>query len=53
MVPCIQRSKTMDLKFNPDLVKKKIDPENGNILFYRKDMKGVPDFALLNAPDVT
>lgn len=33
----------MDLKIDTDLFDKKIDPQNGNILFHRKDMKGIPD----------
>jgi len=33
----------MDLNINTDLFEKKIDPQNGNILFYRKDKKGIPD----------
>ncbi len=33
----------MDLKLDSNLFEKKIDPKNGNILFYRKDMHGIPD----------
>lgn len=33
----------MDLKINTDLFDKKIDPDNGNILFFRKDKSGIPD----------
>lgn len=33
----------MDLNFRPELFEKKIDPETGNILFYRRDMRGVSD----------
>ena len=33
----------MDLRFDAELFEKKIDPENGNILFHRKDMRGIPD----------
>ena len=33
----------MDLKIDTHLFDKKIDPQNGNILFFRKDMKGIPD----------
>ncbi|MGR3221268.1 MAG: hypothetical protein ACUZ8H_15845 [Candidatus Anammoxibacter sp.] len=33
----------MDLQLDVKLFEKKIDPENGNILFYRKDMRGIPD----------
>ena len=29
--------------FKPKLFEKKIDPETGNILFYRRDMRGVSD----------
>ncbi|MDP6778425.1 MAG: hypothetical protein QGI83_16845 [Candidatus Latescibacteria bacterium] len=36
----------MDLKFESELFEKKIDPENGNILFYRSDMSGLPDKVL-------
>ena len=33
----------MDLNFRPELFEKKIDPETGNILFFRRDMRGVSD----------
>lgn len=33
----------MGLKFDSKLFEKKVDPRNGNILFYRKDMQGMPD----------
>lgn len=33
----------MGLKFDSKLFEKKVDPQNGNILFYRKDMRGIPD----------
>ena len=33
----------MDLKLDTKLFEKKIDPQNGNILFYRKGMRGIPD----------
>jgi hypothetical protein len=33
----------MDLKIDAHLFEKRIDPQSGNILFYRKDMKGIPD----------
>jgi predicted RNA-binding protein len=33
----------MDLTLNADLFDKKIDPENGSILFFRKDRRGIPD----------
>ena len=33
----------MDLKLDSKLFEKKIDPQSGNILFYRKDMSGIPD----------
>lgn len=33
----------MDLRFDSKLFGKKIDPQNGNILFYRQDMQGIPD----------
>ncbi len=33
----------MGLKFDSKLFEKKVDPQSGNILFYRKDMRGVPD----------
>ena len=33
----------MDIDINPSLFDKKIDPKNGNILFHRKDMRGLPD----------
>lgn len=36
----------MDLRFESELFEKKIDPENGNILFYRSDMAGLPDRVL-------
>lgn len=36
----------MDLNINTDLFEKKIDPDNGNILFYRKGKKGIPDRVL-------
>ena len=29
--------------FKPELFEKKIDPETGNILFYRQDMRGISD----------
>ena len=33
----------MDLKFDAALFDKKVDPESGSILFYRKDKRGIPD----------
>ena len=33
----------MDLNFDATLFDKKIDPQSGNILFFRKDMRGIPD----------
>lgn len=33
----------MDLNFRPELFEKKIDPETGNILFFRRDMRGISD----------
>ena len=33
----------MDLNFRPELFEKKFDPETGNILFFRRDMRGVSD----------
>lgn len=33
----------MDLSFKPELFEKKVDPETGNILFFRRDMRGVSD----------
>lgn len=33
----------MDLNFKPELFDKKIDPQTGNILFFRRDMRGIPD----------
>lgn len=33
----------MDLKFDSDLFEKKVDPETGNILFFKQGMKGIPD----------
>ncbi|MDA0748929.1 MAG: hypothetical protein O2954_20615 [bacterium] len=33
----------MGLKFDTSLFEKKIDSQSGNILFFRKDMKGIPD----------
>jgi len=33
----------MDLTLNADLFDKKIDPENGSILFFRKDRRVIPD----------
>lgn len=33
----------MDLIFDSKLFGKKIDPQNGNILFYRQDIQGIPD----------
>ena len=33
----------MGLRFDSELFEKRIDPKSGNILFYRKDMRGVPD----------
>jgi len=36
----------MDLNFKSELFDKKIDPETGNILFFRRDMKGISDQVL-------
>ena len=33
----------MDLNFRPELFEKKIDPETGNMLFFRRDMRGISD----------
>ena len=33
----------MDLNFRPKLFEKKIDPKTGNILFFRRDLRGVSD----------
>lgn len=33
----------MGLKFDSSLFEKKIDPQSGNILFFRKGMTGIPD----------
>ena len=33
----------MDLKLSSESFEKKIDPRNGSILFYRRDMRGIPD----------
>ena len=33
----------MEMKLDSELFEKKIDPHTGNILFYRKDMRGIPD----------
>jgi predicted RNA-binding protein len=33
----------MDLTVEYGLFEKKVDSETGSILFYRKDMKGIPD----------
>jgi len=33
----------MDLKLDTKLFEKKIDPETGSILFYRENIKGIPD----------
>ncbi len=33
----------MDLNFKPELFEKKIDPETGNILFFRRDMRGISE----------
>ncbi len=33
----------MDLNIEYNLFKKKVDSKTGSILFYRKDMKGIPD----------
>ena len=33
----------MDLNFRPELFEKKIDPETGNILFFRRDMRGISE----------
>ena len=33
----------MDLSFKPEFFDKKVDPATGNILFFRRDMRGIPD----------
>ncbi len=33
----------MDLSFKPEFFEKKVDPETGNILFFRRDMRGISD----------
>ena len=33
----------MDLKFNYGAFQKRVDSETGSILFYRDDIKGLPD----------
>ena len=33
----------MDLRCDFRLFEKKIDPQNGSILFYRRDLSGIPD----------
>ena len=33
----------MDLRLDSELFEKKIDPQNGSILFCRRDMRGIPD----------
>ncbi len=33
----------MDLSFKPELFEKRVDPKTGNILFFRRDMRGISD----------
>jgi predicted RNA-binding protein len=33
----------MGLNFDSDLFEKKVDPDTGSILFFRPDLKGLPD----------
>lgn len=33
----------MGLSFDSDLFQKKVDPDTGSILFFRSDLKGLPD----------
>ena len=33
----------MGLNFNSELFDKKVDPDTGSILFFRPDIKGLPD----------
>lgn len=33
----------MDLSFKPEFFDKKVDPATGSILFFRRDMRGIPD----------
>ena len=36
----------MRLNFDSDLFQKKVDPDTGSILFFRSDLKGLPDRAM-------
>ena len=33
----------MDIKLNYQLFKKSVDPETGSILYYREDLRGLPE----------